>query len=240
MEKGLTQGNLQISLCSALILLLPLPLPLPLRLSHCYALLSNSAACSGFRELVKIIGLYCAQFALTRPRERESPTSPCLLPASSLANPTLPATLPIVHSCAFVRSSRCLVRCPLSRPSRLSTSLSRRMSNLLGQRQRVEATTRHCGSDSKYPLWPTRPAPSHSLSTFQPFTPLSTYKTYLPQDDRPYPITPRTLSPSSRRARERAEIRVEPEYVEYALCDRRVVALLLFYCHFARTKRRSR
>lgn len=67
MEKGLTQGNLQISLCSALLL----PLPLPLRLSHCYALLSNSAACSGFRELVKIIGLYCAQFALTRPRERE-------------------------------------------------------------------------------------------------------------------------------------------------------------------------
>lgn len=55
------------------------------------------------------------------------------------------------------------VPCPLSR---LSTSLSRRMSNLLGQRQRVEATTRHCGSDSKYPLWPTRPAPSHSLSTF--------------------------------------------------------------------------
>lgn len=93
MAKGLTQGNLQISLCSAQHLLLPLPLLLPLRLSHCYALLSNSAACSGFRELVKIIGLYCAQFALTRPRE------PYLALPRTCLKPQALRTLPYPQPC---------------------------------------------------------------------------------------------------------------------------------------------
>lgn len=137
---------------------------------------------------------------------------------------TLPATLPIVHSFALLSAARGA----LSRLSRLSnlSALSRRMSNLLGQRQRdtAAATVNTLyGSTFAFPF---------NLSLRPPTR-------YLPEP-RPYPITTRTLSPSSRRARDRAEIRVEPEYVEYALCDRRVVALLLFYCHFARTKRRSR
>lgn len=79
---------------------------------------------------------------------------------------------------------------------------------------------------------------------FRPFTRQLSYP--LPaQPERPYPITlhchTRTLSPSSRSTvgeRERAPscagIRGTP------FVPRSVVALLLFYCHFARTKRRSR
>lgn len=93
------------------LLLLPLPLPLPLRLSHCYALLSNSAACSGFRELVKIIGLYCAQFALTRPRERE----PYLALPPTCLKPCEPYPTRNLAYCAFMRfCPQLAVPCPLS------------------------------------------------------------------------------------------------------------------------------
>lgn len=142
----------------------------------------------------------------------------CLFPAQALPTAEPNPTHNLAY-CAFMRfCPQLAVRCPTVHT--IHTVLQ-------NEAKATTTTTRHCGSDSKYPLWHLR------FSLHFPFNISPVNSPRLPaQPERPYPITlhchTRTLSPSSRSPVREKELRAAPEYVERPLCP----APLLPFCSF--------